>query len=102
MAYKPGMDKTPYRSELNALYCAPNKIFEYSGYGIPMISTDVLALREPFEKYDMGICLEVLDTDHIVSAIRQIESKHKKMSDNCIFYYNSIDLDEIIENILRE
>ena len=30
---------------LNALYCAPNKIYEYAGCNIPMIGTDVLGLK---------------------------------------------------------
>lgn len=30
---------------LNNLYCAPNKIWEYTGFGIPVIANDVLSLR---------------------------------------------------------
>ena len=36
---------------LNPLYCAPNKIFEYSKYGIPMISNDVPALRYSYMEF---------------------------------------------------
>jgi len=102
LPYKPGTDGTPYRSVVNALYCAPNKIFEYSGFGIPMISTDVLALRSPFEKFDIGICLNELSVNNIFDAIHKIECNHDKMSDNCKEYYKSVNLDEIIENILDE
>ena len=40
--YKPGAIEGAGFSILNALYCAPNKIFEYAGNNLPMVGTDVL------------------------------------------------------------
>ncbi len=87
---------------LNALYCAPNKIYEYAGYGVPIIGTDVLGLKYPFEKYDIGICCKDLSTTSIKNAIVEIESKYDIMRDNCFKFYNSIDLDDIVVRIIEE
>lgn len=91
-----------YRSELNALYCAPNKIFEYSGYGIPMLGTDVPGLRQPFQQYDIGVCCKELSSKAIIESIKEIEQSYEIMSKNCKKFYDSVDLDEIVERILYE
>lgn len=95
-------DKTnPYYSELNALFCAPNKIFEYALYGLPMIGTDVPGLKYSFEKYNIGVCCKDLKKEEIIKAIKYIESNYKQMSRNCQDFYNSIDLDKIVQNIIK-
>ncbi len=99
--YKPSHD-IKYVSPLNSLYCAPNKIFEYAGYGIPMIGTDVLGLRTPFERYNIGICCSDLSPNSIANAIKIIERNYNKMSKNCIEFYNSVHIDKIINNIIYD
>ena len=99
--YRPSYD-IKYASPLNSLYCAPNKIFEYAGYGIPMIGTDVLGLRTPFEKFRIGICCKDLSVKSIVSAVQEIESQYTNMQQNCYEFYNSVNLDEIISKIIFE
>ena len=89
-----------YLSELNALYCAPNKIYEYAMCGLPMIGTDVLGLRYPFEKYDIGVCCRHLEAKDIVGASRYVEMNHDRMSSNCKSFFDSVDLDRIVEDII--
>ena len=102
LPYQPGNSTRPYISELNALYCAPNKIFEYSGYGIPMIGTDVIALKQPFEKYDMGLCIKDFSSNEIIKAIKNIENRYDEMARNCKRYYQDINLDNLLEDILKD
>ncbi len=99
LPYKP--IKT-FTSELNALYCAPNKIFEYAGYGVPMVGSDVLGLRFPFERWNMGMCCEDDSVESIQKAIMEVDNRHEEMSKNCADFYNSVDLDKIIMNILKD
>lgn len=95
-------DKTaPYFwSELNALFCAPNKIYEYALCGLPMIGTDVPGLKYPFEKYNIGVCCKQLKKEDIITAIKYIESNYESMCENCKTFYNSIDLDKIVKEII--
>lgn len=100
LTYKP---QKGYNSELNALYCAPNKIFEYAGFGVPMVGSDVLGLRLPFEKWNIGCCCDFNDTDSIIRAIEMVDLQHDEMSKNCAPFFNSVDLHKIIvEDILED
>ncbi len=88
-------------SDLNALYCAPNKIYEYAAFSIPMVGSDVLGLREPFEKYDIGYCWDEKNFDELLNILRQIEENYSEMKTNCEIFYNAVNLDEVLEEILR-
>lgn len=89
-----------YCSELNALYCAPNKIYEYALCSLPMVGTDVLGLRYPFEKYDIGVCCKHLEIEDIIEAIKYVEENHERMSRNCKTFFDDTDLDKIVEEII--
>ena len=91
----------PYiNSELNAVYCAPNKIYEYAMCNLPMIGTDVPGLRYPFEKYDIGVCCKHLEIKDIIEAIQYVEANHERLSRNCQRFFNDINLDKIVEDII--
>lgn len=94
-------NKFENNSILNALYCAPNKIYEYSAFGKPMIGTDVLGLVEPFEKYNIGYPLKSLDDQSILNAIKDIEENYSSMSQNAQKFFNDTDLDKIVNSILN-
>ncbi len=93
--------KHQFISALNVQYCAPNKIFEYSAYGVPMIGTNVLGLKNPFENYNIGRTCEILNSSSISSAVESIETEYDTMKNNCKQFYESVDLDKIVQNILE-
>lgn len=66
-----------------------------------MIGTDVLGLKEPFERYDIGYCCEELTAECLIEKIKRIESRYTTMSKNTKRFYDSVNLDRIIENILN-
>lgn len=87
-------------ASLNALYCAPNKIFEYAAFGIPMIGNEILGLQIPFSKYGIGVCCNEADEDDVRRKIIMIEDNYSLMKKKCEFFYNSISLDDIVQDIL--
>ncbi|SHK76147.1 glycosyltransferase family 4 protein [Desulforamulus aeronauticus] len=91
-----------HNSELNALYCAPNKIYEYSAFGLPMIGTDVPGLAYPFQKYGIGVCCKELTVEAILNAIKVIEKNYESMSDQCHRFYEDTDMDYLVEHIISE
>lgn len=93
--------KVAFYSELNALYCAPNKIYEYALCELPMIGTNVLGLKYPFEKYDIGRCCEDLTAESICNTIKIIEKNYDEIRSNCKRFYNDVNLNELMEGILR-
>lgn len=85
---------------LNALYCAPNKIFEYSQFGIPMIGNRIPGLINTIDRYRAGECADFYE-DQIITAIRKIESGYKEYSRGSRELYESVDVKNIIMNILK-
>lgn len=83
-------------SPLNALYCAPNKLYEYSMFGIPMVGNNIPGLTIPFEKFNCGITVEEVIEDEIINAIKNIENDYKQMSLNSKSLYSSVDVKKII------
>lgn len=87
---------------LNPLYCAPNKIFEYSRFSIPMISNDIPALNSIFKEYKCGEVIGYpIDKNRIKNKIEQILSNYNDYSKGAIMYYNSINTKDIIKNIVQ-
>lgn len=98
LSYVPNMDG--YSSPLNAIYCAPNKIYEYARFGIPMIGNSIPGLHYTLETNKFGVCVHQLCKKEIIEAIRNIESNHTEYSNNALKYYDSTDINTIISNIL--
>lgn len=90
-------------SVLNSIYCAPNKIYEYSMFGIPMLSNDVPALQSLFAMTDCGMCVRENSEELIIEAIRKIESNYSYYSSKASEFYDSTDniktLSEILEKV---
>lgn len=87
-------------NELNVLYCAPNKIYEYAGCGIPMICHALPALIQVFERYQIGVCVDEMTPEKIAVGIKKIEENYDTMRENCYKFYNDTDLKSIISSIL--
>lgn len=87
-------------SPLNALYCAPNKTFEYSMFGIPMIGNDIPGLRYVFNTAHNGVCIDNKDEKEICTAIKYIEKHYEEMSKASHAYYSNTDTVSQVENVI--
>lgn len=94
--------KVAHYSSLNALYCAPNKIYEYAAFGLPMIGSDVPGLMLPFTNYGIGVCCKKLTKEDVIEALNYISMNYEKMKQNCYYFYNNTDLDKIVNNEILE
>lgn len=99
LPYSPFSDSTP-TSSLNALYCAPNKIWEYARFGLPSLSSSSPALDTIFARYNMGAMYDDTKPDTVAKAIEEIEDNYEQMSIGAKKYYDDTDMYEIIESIL--
>ncbi len=81
------------KNVLNTLYCAPNKIFEYSKFGIPMISNDVPALSYLFDKFNSGRVFDN-DSQSIAAQIIEIDERYDSYSKGSSALYSSVNLDD--------
>lgn len=90
-----------YAGVLNPLYCAPNKIFEYGLYGIPMISNDLPGIKSIFNEYKCGKIVEYpICKNNIKETIIKIFENYNTIKGKSKQYYDSIDIKSIIYNIV--
>ncbi|MCA4001958.1 glycosyltransferase [Vibrio vulnificus] len=87
---------------LNSIYCAPNKIWEYSGFGIPIIGQNIPGLSNTIEKNECGICVDINDSDNIYNAIKKIELEYSNYSDNARLFFDSVNFPELVEQTLNK
>lgn len=87
-------------SILNAVFCAPNKSFEYSRFGIPMLSNSNFELNQMFERYSCGISVKSFDPDAIAAAISAIDGDYGHYSAGAAAYYSSVDMEKEFNSIL--
>ena len=100
LPYKPSKNMK-YCSELNALYCAPNKIHEYASQGLPMIGPDIPGLKFPFELYKVGECYQENSISSVIQAIHKIENEIEKYKSNCLKFWDSQNIVDIIHSIIN-
>ena len=86
---------------LNNIFCAPNKIWEYSSLGIPMLGNDIPGLRNVIENYRLGKCVDYNSIDQIKEAIIQIDNNYDRYRSNSYEYFDTVSLDDIFNVFLK-
>ena len=86
---------------LNYAFCAPNKIYEYSAFSIPMIGNDIPGLKNTMGLAHAGLCVK-LDKENIKKAIEEIEDNYKYYSNNSRKFYDSCNSLQIMKDFIDE
>ena len=76
---------------LNNIFCAPNKIWEYSAFGIPMLCNDVPGLRFTVEKSGSGVCCDFRDPDAVEASLRKIDAEYSHFEARALKFYEHTD-----------
>lgn len=79
----------PQNNSVNAVFCAPNKVYEFAGFGVPMLCNDVPGLKYQVEQAGMGICISDFTVDSIIKALTIIEDNYNEMKNAAKKYYNT-------------
>ena len=90
--------------DLNNVFCAPSKVWEYSGFGIPVISNDIPGIASLLQKYKSGIAvnIELSNINNIKSAILEINSNHGEYCINSQKMFDSTDFKMRVNEILNK
>ena len=78
-------------SDLNHIYCAPNKLYEYSGFGLPILCSENPGIKSPVESNNIGISVDFTDDLKISKSISIIISKANFFSKKSIEFYENSD-----------
>lgn len=85
---------------LNALYCAPNKIYEYCGLGLPVLANDIPGLYSLVKNYNCGVTFDMDDVNDINAKISDLLSNYEKYKEGAQRLYSSVDIRKIIRRII--
>lgn len=89
------------RNSLNRAFCAPNKIYEYSGLRIPAIGNDVPGLVNTIGASKAGVCTK-MKKDELKHAINEIEENYETFADNAYKFYQRTDNEALMKTIIEE
>ena len=87
---------------LNNLFCAPNKIYEYAKFGMPMLTSTNLGLTETVGAANAAVCVDFLDVKQIAEGINKIKSNYELYSKSAIDFYEGTSNFETIKEIVKE
>lgn len=85
---------------LNNLFCAPNKIFEYARFSIPMIGNDIPGLYYPLKLYKAGLTCDTNSIQSIKIVFNEIINNYNEFAQGANNLYNDVDNFSIIKNSL--
>ncbi len=88
-------------TSLNLIYCAPNKIFEYGYFGVPMLGNDIPGLKYTIEAHQMGCLFDTKSAESIMMSLHTIIENYDLYSHNAKAYFESVDNKKIIIEILN-
>ena len=86
---------------LNKAFCAPNKIYEYSYFGLPCLSNRIPGLVNTVEAFRFGRCID-MKKEEIISAINDIEDNYEEYSLNGKVFYNATDNIAVMRKLLTD
>lgn len=88
-------------SKLNSLYCAPNKIYEFGQFGIPMIGNNIPGLKFLFDTKKCGVCFNSFDEQDILTAIKNIDKNYDVYSSGSKILYSETKSEDEIKIVLE-
>lgn len=77
-------------ANLNKAFCAPNKIYEYSSFGMPMLANCVPGLVNTVGAFGCAECVD-LNASDIAAAIARIDSDYSTYSANAARFFEHTD-----------
>jgi glycosyltransferase involved in cell wall biosynthesis len=86
---------------LNNAYCAPNKIYEYTAYGKPIIGNNIPGLKV-LENYKAGILVDENDENSILSALSRLEESYMTYSNGALKLFVDNDNKKTIKSTIGD
>lgn len=87
---------------LNNLFCAPNKIYEYAKFGMPMITSSNIGLTETVGRANAAICVDFCDAAQIADGINTIKENYDFYSKAAVDFYEGTSNYETMKKVVDE
>lgn len=86
----------------NNIFCAPNKIYEYSAFGLPLLCNDIPGLYFLTQQHGAGRVVSDREPDAIRKAIIDIENNYQTYSEGARRLFEAADNKETIRLALSQ
>lgn len=87
--------------DLNCAYCAPNKLYEYAKYNLPMLGNDIPGLRYTISNFKAGVIIDEKSSKNIIEGIKMINQQYNLYSKGARKLFDEADNVSIIERIIN-
>ncbi len=87
---------------INNRYCAPNKIYEYAGCGVPMLCNPIPGLTETVGAAGAAECVDFADPEAVGRALKRIEENYDLYRRNALAFYRGTDNVPTVRRILQD
>lgn len=87
---------------INNRYCAPNKIYEYAGFGIPMLCNDIPGLTTTVGTSGAGMCVNFSDDAAVLGALAAMDRDYDGFCQRSKEFYDSTDNTAAMRAIVDE
>lgn len=77
-----------HKEDLNNIYCASGRVYEYAFEGVPIVTTENIPLKKLCETYGIGEC-----DDSFEPAIRKVAQNLKKYKHNVKWFMENISVE---------
>jgi glycosyltransferase involved in cell wall biosynthesis len=85
----------------NFEYCAPNKLYEYWAYGVPVIAHKLKGLQSEFNNEDTGALINLENSKEIAFYIKQyLEDNHREMIKK--YYQLNYNMNDFLSRLLKK
>ncbi len=90
------------KQSLNALFCAPNKIFEYAGCGLPVIANDIPGLKYSIQLYEFGELADFSSKEDLLDKLNILTGNYHMYQENAHVFFDSVSIDGIIDTAINQ
>ena len=88
-------------TRLNSIYCAPTKIYEYAGFGIPTLGNKLPGLQDTIERAGAGVCCD-LTVDSILEGVDRLINDVEVFSRRATAFFDETDIEQQIKDVLED
>lgn len=87
---------------INNRFCAPNKIYEYAGCGVPMLCNNIPGLSETVGRAGAAECVDFHDHPAVIQAIKRISRNYQTYCDAAKAFYDETDNTQALDQIVDD
>ena len=89
-------------TSLNNVYCAPNKIYEYAGFGIPVLCNNIPGLEETIGRAGAGVCVDFSDLNGVADALKKLVCGRNQYAKAATDFFDGTDTTVLLGAIVEK